>query len=113
MNVDVRKNGDVVIVDFSGSLVVGVGDELLSAVVEELLTEGYRKILLNLSDVDFIDSSGLGHLVQSYKSAQKVSGVVKLLRPGDRVRKSLHLTRLLPLFEVFESEDDALGSFAA
>ena len=111
MNVDVRKENDVVIVDFSGRLAAGVGDELLLKVVSELLAEDYRKILLNLSEVDYIDSMGLGELVQSYKSAQRHGASLKLLRPQERVRKSLHLTALLPLFEVHETEAAALESF--
>lgn len=112
MHVDVRKIGDVVIVDFTGPLVVGVGDEVLSAVINELLAEGYKKILLNLSAVEHIDSSGLGELVQSYKTCQRLGATLKLLRPGDRVRKTLHLTKLLPLFEVHENEADGVKSFS-
>jgi anti-anti-sigma factor len=111
MNVDLRKEEDVVIVDFDGSLVVGVADEIVSNVVTELLADGYLKILLNLSKVDYVDSSGLGDVVQSYKMAERGGGVIKLLRPQDRVRRTLHLSNLLPLFEVFENEDEALASF--
>jgi anti-sigma B factor antagonist len=111
MNVDLRKENDVVIVDFDGSLVVGVADEIVSNVVTELLADGYTKILLNLSKVDYVDSSGLGDIVQSYKMVERGGGAVKLLRPQDRVRRTLHLSNLLPLFEVFEHEDEALASF--
>ncbi len=111
MNVDLRKENDVVIVDFDGSLVVGVADEIVSNVVTELLADGYLKILLNLSKVDYVDSSGLGDIVQSYKMVERGGGAIKLLRPQDRVRRTLHLSNLLPLFEVFENEDEALQSF--
>ena len=113
MNLDVRKIDDVVVVDFAGSLVVGVADDVVSAVVGELLGDRYLKILLNLSRVDYIDSSGLGDLVQAYKMTQRGGGSLKLLQPQDRVRKTLHLSNLLPLFEVFESEEDAVKSFRA
>ncbi|HUP64746.1 MAG TPA: STAS domain-containing protein [Thermoanaerobaculia bacterium] len=113
MNVDVRKKEDIVIVDFDGSLVVGVTDELVSRIVTELVAEEFRKILLNLSKVDYIDSSGLGDLVQSFKIAQRAGGAVKLLRPQERVRKTLHLSNLLPLFDVHEDEETALESFGA
>src|ERR1700737_4133055 len=59
VNIETRKKGDVIIVDFQGRLAVGVGDELLPALIEQLLSEGNRKILLNLSDMDYIDSNGL------------------------------------------------------
>ena len=67
MNIETRKKGDVVIVDFEGRLAVGVGDDLLPRLIEQLLGEGNRKILLNLSQMDYIDSNGLGELVQSLK----------------------------------------------
>lgn len=113
MNIDLRTNEDVAIVDFEGSLVVGVGDEVITTIVDKLLVNGYRKILLNLSAVDYIDSSGLGELVQSYKNAQRHGATLKLLQPQERVRKTLHLTMLLPLFEVHESEENAISSFAS
>jgi anti-anti-sigma factor len=113
MNVDVRKMGDVVIVDFKGRLVAGDGDEILSQVIDELLAEDYRKILLNLSEVEAIDSMGLGELVQSYKIAQRFGAAIHLLQPRDRVKKSLHLTKLLPLFPVHETEEEAVKSFVA
>jgi anti-sigma B factor antagonist len=112
MKIDVRKANDVVIVDFEGRLAIGVGDEVLSEVVNELLTEGYKKILLNLSEVDFIDSSGLGELVQSMKMSQRVGASLHLLKPQDRVRKTLNLTKILPMFPIHETESDALASFS-
>jgi anti-sigma B factor antagonist len=113
MNVDIRKIDDVVVVDFEGSLVVGVADGVISSVVEQLLTDGYTNILINLSKVDYIDSSGLGDLVQSQKLAQRLEGRMKLLSPQDRVRRTLHISNLLPLFEVFEEEQAAIDAFRA
>ena len=111
MNVDIRKVGEVVVVDYEGSLVVGVGDGIVASVVTELLADGYSKILLNLSNVDYVDSSGLGDMVHSFKIAQRAGATVKLLRPQDRVRRTLHLSNLLPLFEVHDDEQEALNSF--
>src|SRR4051794_12334981 len=70
MNIEVRKSDDVVIVDFTGRLAVGVGDEVLPQVIDEILDEGFKKILLNLSEMDYIDSNGLGELVQSLKRSK-------------------------------------------
>ncbi len=112
MHVDVRKEGDVVVVDFEGRLVAGVGDELLSEVINQLLALDHKKILLNLAKVDSIDSMGLGELVQSRKISERFGASLKLLQPHDRVRHTLHLTRVLPMFEVHESEEDAVASFA-
>jgi anti-sigma B factor antagonist len=112
VNIETRKKGDVVIVDFQGRLAVGVGDELLPRLIEQLLNEGTRKILLNLSDVDYIDSNGIGELVQSLKTSKRFGASLRLLKPQERVRKTLSLTTLLPMFSVYESEADALKGFA-
>jgi len=111
MNIETRKKGDVVIVDFQGRLAAGVGDELLPSLVEQLLTEGNKKILLNLSDMDYIDSNGLGELVQSLKTSKRFGASLRLLKPQARVRKTLTLTNLLPMFSVYESESEALKAF--
>jgi anti-sigma B factor antagonist len=113
MNIETRKEGDVVIVDFQGRLAVGVGDELLPRLVEQLLGEGSRKILLNLSDMDYIDSNGLGELVQSLKLSTRHGASLRLLQPQERVRKTLKLTNLLPMFSVYENEADAIKAFDA
>jgi anti-sigma B factor antagonist len=112
MNIETRKKGDVVIVDFRGRLAVGVGDEVLPRLVEQLLNEGNRKILLNLSDMDYIDSNGLGELVQSLKTSKRFGASLRLLKPQDRVKKTLRLTNLLPMFSVYDSEAEALQGFA-
>ena len=111
MNIDVRNVGDVTIVDFNGRLAAGVGDEVLPRIIDEILDHGTKKILLNLSQMDYIDSNGLGEIVQSYKNAQRNQASLRLLKPQDRVAKSLRLTNLLPLFTVYETEDEALKAF--
>ena len=112
MHVGVRKSGDVVIVDLDGDLVLGDGDVLLREVMDELLGEGWSKILLNLKKVHRMDSSGIGELVAGWKMAAKLGASVHLLRPGDRVKHALHLSQVLPLLRVFEHEHDALEAFA-
>ena len=112
MRADVRHSGDVIIVDFKGDLVVEDGEELLRDVVGELVAEGWAKIVLNLAHVKRMDSGGVGELVASWKLAQEFGAALKLLRPGDRVRHTLHLSQILPLLEVFESEDAAVQSFS-
>lgn len=88
MHVTVRKAGDVVIVVLNGPLHCGLGDEILRGVVNELLAEGWKKILLNLSKVTSIDSSGIGELVQSLRVAKKFDADLKLLNLHDRVRRA-------------------------
>ncbi|PWB71540.1 MAG: anti-sigma factor antagonist [Holophagae bacterium] len=111
MKVDVRHTDDVIIVDLDGRLVLGVGDEILRDVVNELLAEDWKKIVLNLRKVTIIDSSGIGEVVASWKLAKRFGASIKLLRPAPQIQRTLRLTQLLPLLEVFESEEEALASF--
>jgi len=112
MNISVRKKADVAIVDFEGRLAVGVGDTVLPQLIGKILDEGYKKILLNLSGMDYIDSNGLGELVQSLKTSKLQGASLRLLKPQDRVTKTLRLTNLLPMFSVYDSEAEALTAFA-
>ncbi len=111
MNVNVRSVEDVRVVDFEGRLALGDDELALSRTVDELLAEGCRKILLNLSQIEYIDSSGLGELVQSFKVAKTFEADLKLLRPQERVRHTLQLSMLLPLFQIYDTEEEALVSF--
>ena len=112
MNTHVRNAGSVVIVDFRGDLVTEDGDEDLREVVRRLIGEGWTRILLNLTHVKRMDSGGVGELVASWKVAHEHGASIKLLRPGDRVKHTLHLSQILPLVEVFEDEHEAVKSFA-
>jgi anti-anti-sigma factor len=113
MHAEVRHAGDVIIVDLSGNLVMDDGEEMLREIVDELVAEDWRKIVLNLAHVRRIDSAGVGELVASWKLAAEFGANLKLLRPGDRVRHTLHLSQLLPVIEVFEDEAHAVASFPA
>jgi anti-sigma B factor antagonist len=111
MKVDVRHVDDVIIVDLEGRLVMGVGDELLRDVMNELIAEGWKKILLNLREITIVDSSGIGEVVSGWKLARRFGSSVKLLRPAPQIERTLKLTQLLPLLEVFDDEDAAVASF--
>ena len=113
MHVEVRKAEDVVIVDLDGKLTAGLGDQILRETLDELLAEGYRKILLNLSAVTFMDSAGLGELVAGLKTARNLGAELKILKASPRVKSTLQLTRLLPVFDVYEDEGEAIRGFAA
>jgi anti-sigma B factor antagonist len=113
MEIRTREEGDVVIVDLDGPLVAGVGDRILRQSMNELVVEGWEKILLNLSQVTRIDSTGVGELVASIKLAKRFGGSVKLVKIGSKVKHILNLSRILPLLEFFEDEADALKEFAA
>ncbi len=111
MRVDVRKVEDVIIVDLQGRLVSGTGDQLLNEVMNELLAASWTKILLNLSEVTKIDSAGIGELVASIKLARRFDSSVKLLHVRGQIRDILELSQILPLLEVYDSEEHALEAF--
>lgn len=113
MKVEVRRVDNVVVVDFRGRLVSGTGEELLHEVMNELLAEGYKKILLNLCEVPRIDSAGIGELVASVKLAKRFECTVKVWLAGGRVRDVLELSQILPALDVYMDEQSALTSFAA
>lgn len=111
MHVGVRKSGDVVIVDLDGKLTAGLGDELLRETLDELLQESWTKILLNLSAVSFIDSAGVGELVAGLRKAKRSGAELKLLNAGEKVQSTLYIARLLPVFELYQDEKEALEKF--
>jgi anti-sigma B factor antagonist len=113
MHVDVRNVDDVIIVDMSGKLIGGIGDVMLREVMNEVIASGWKKILLNLSEVSSIDSAGVGELVASIKLADRFGSSVKTLRIGDRVRHVLQISKILPRLDVYEDEQEALKAFAA
>lgn len=112
MHVDVRQVDDVVIVDLQGKLVAGVGDVLLREVMNELVAEDWKKILLNLERVSGIDSSGIGELVASLKLAKRFGVTLKVCKPDNGVEHVLTISQILPLFDVFPDEESALARFA-
>ncbi len=98
-------------VDFSGKITLGEGSAILRTTVRGLIERGHRKILLNLADVDYIDSSGIGELVSAYTAVRSASGEMKLLQLTRRVHDILQITRLVTVFDVQADEDVAVRSF--
>ena len=111
MHVELRKAGEVVIVDLDGKLTAGLGDQLLRDTLAQLLVDRHRKILVNLSQVSFIDSAGVGELVAGLRACQREGTALKVLNSSERVNSTLYLARLLPIFEVYQDEKDALVHF--
>jgi anti-sigma B factor antagonist len=103
-----RRLDDVVILDLSGRITMGEGTVILRDQIQRLLAAGDRKFLLNLADVDYIDSSGLGELVTSFTTVRNSEGQLKLLNLTRRVQDLLQITKLLTVFEVFNNETEAL-----
>jgi anti-sigma B factor antagonist len=106
-----REIGDVAIVDFSGKITLGEGSATLRQTVKELVGNGHRKILLNLGDVDYIDSSGIGELVGAYTTVRSASGELKLMQLTKRVRDLIQITRLFTVFDVQNDEASAISAF--
>jgi anti-sigma B factor antagonist len=113
MQIEERAVGDVVILDLKGKITLGEGDELLKDKVNSLVNQGQRKIVLNLGGVPYIDSAGLGEVVRTYTTVSRQGGSLKLLNLTKRITDLLSITKLLTVFETFDSEADAVRSFSA
>lgn len=113
MHIEVRQADDVMILDLKGRLTAGLGDQILRDAVDELLAEGRRRILLNLSEVSFLDSAGVGELVAGLKTSRRFQAELKLLNVGERVYSTLDMARLLPTFEIYNDESEAVRSYSA
>ena len=111
MHIEVRQARDVMILDLKGRLTAGLGDQMLRDAIDELLAEGRRRILLNLSEVAFLDSAGVGELVAGLKTSRRFQADLKLLNVGERVYSTLDMARLLPTFEIYGDEGEAVQSF--
>jgi anti-sigma B factor antagonist len=106
-----REIEDVAIIDFSGKITLGEGSSTLRRTLRDLIDKGHRKIVLNLYDVDYIDSSGIGELVSGYTTVRNAEGELKLLHLTKRVHDLLQITRLFTVFDVQSDEETALRSF--
>jgi anti-sigma B factor antagonist len=113
MQIEERNVGDVVVLDLKGKITLGEGDELLKDKVNSLVNQGHKKIILNLADVPYIDSAGLGEVVRTYTTVSRQGGSLKLLNLTKRITDLLSITKLLTVFETFDSENEAVRSFAA
>ena len=114
MNISERVAGDVVIVDVSGKVTLGDGgDAMLKDKMGSLVQQGQKKVLLNLGDVSYVDSAGLGAIVQAYATLNKNGGSLKLLNATKRIKDLLSITKLLTIFDTYDSEADAVKSFGA
>ena len=114
MHLSERSVGDVMIVDVSGKITLGEGgDQVLKDKMRSLVHQGHTKLLLNLGEVTYVDSAGLGEIVQSYATVNKNGGSLKLLNLTRRLKDLLSITKLLTVFETFDSEAEAVTSFSA
>jgi anti-sigma B factor antagonist len=112
MTASTRFVGGVTIVDLSGRIALGEGSTGLRDLIRNLVKEGIKKILLNLRNVDYIDSSGLGELVSAFTSMRSQGGDLKLLNLTKRVRTLLQITKLLTVFDITDDEATSVKSFS-
>jgi anti-sigma B factor antagonist len=112
MHIEERVVSDVTILDLTGKITLGEGDELLKDKINSLLNQGHRKILLNLEGVPYIDSAGLGEIVRTYTTVSRQGGKLKLLNLTKRIQDLLSITKLLTVFETFDAEEPAVASFS-
>lgn len=113
MQIEERAVGDVLVLDVKGRITLGEGDEILKDKVNSLLNQGKKKIVLNLAEVPYIDSAGLGEIVRTYTTVSRQGGSLKLLALTKRITDLLAITKLLTVFETYESENDAVQSFSS
>jgi anti-sigma B factor antagonist len=113
MEINERTTGDIMILDLKGRMTLGEGDELLKDKINSLLLQGHRKLVLNLEHVPYIDSAGLGEIVRTYTTVSRQGGSLKLLNLTKRIEDLLSITKLLTVFETFDSESDVVRSFTS
>ncbi|MFY9607574.1 MAG: STAS domain-containing protein [Blastocatellia bacterium] len=106
-----RQAGDVTILDLSGKITIGEGSVQLREAVRRMLDEGKKKLLLNLGDVSYVDSSGIGELVSSYTTTGNNGGQLKLLNQTKKIHDLLTITKLVTVFETHDNEETAVASF--
>ena len=111
MKITERLVGDVVLLDLQGKILIGEGDDQLREAVTKLADSGKTKILLNLAEVPYVDSAGLGEIVRCYTTVSRKGGRLKLLNLTKKIQDLLAITKLLTVFETYDSEDEAVRSF--
>ena len=114
MQIEERQSGEVTVIRVTGDITLNKGgDVLLKDKVQSLLQQGKKKLLLDLGGVSYVDSAGLGQLVQVYATTKNHGGALKLLNLTKRLKDLLVVSKLLTVFYSYESEAEALGSFGA
>jgi len=111
MEIAKRTVDDIQILDCKGKITLGEGTMTVRNTVRDIITENGKKIILNLGDVNYIDSSGIGELVSTYTTVTNAGGQLKLLNLTKKIHELLQITKLLTVFQVFEDEKAALASF--
>lgn len=112
VKLNTRQVGDVSVVDVAGRITLGEGSSALRDLLRDMVSKGQKHILLNLGEVSYIDSSGIGELVSGFTTVTNSGGQLKLLGLNKRVKDLLQITKLYTVFDVHEDEAGAVRSFA-
>ena len=112
MQIAERQSGSVTVLDLSGKVTLGEDSTLLKDKLQSLLHQGRKNVVFNLAQVSYVDSAGLGALVSAYTTVTREGGSLKLVNVTKRLQDLLSITKLLTVFETFDSEDEALRSFS-
>lgn len=107
-----RQVGDVTVIDASGRITLGEGSTTFREKIKELGAAGAKKVLINMGEISYIDSSGIGELVSGFTTITNAGGSLKLLNLGKRVQDLLQITKLYTVFETFDDEAAAIRSFS-
>lgn len=111
MKIEKRQKGNVTILDLKGKILFGDGIEELRTSINNAIKDNQKNLLLNFSDVPYLDSTGLGEVVRSYTTIKNQGGQVKIVKLSNKVKDLLTVTKLITVFESFENEDEAVQSF--
>lgn len=112
MKLSIRQVGDVTVMDAAGRITLGEGTSSMRDAIRDAVAAGHRKVLLNLGEVNYIDSSGIGELVSAFTTVTNQGGQLKLLSLSKRIQDLLQITKLYTVFEVHDDEAAAIRSFA-
>ena len=110
MKLDLREESGVGVLVVSGQLTSDTERQFREA-IDTLIESGRTNILLDFTELDYMDSSGIGELVAGYRTIQRLGGALKILKPSKRIQNVLELTQLLPIFEIFEDAETAIASY--
>jgi anti-sigma B factor antagonist len=113
LTINERNAGNVTILDLSGRITIGEGSVQLREAVRRLLEQGHKNLLIDLGQVDYVDSSGIGELVSCYTTTKNQGGQLKLLNLTKKIKDLLSITKLLTVFETFDDEGSALASYGS
>ena len=111
MKSKIIDNGDIKILQLNGKITIGEGDVQLRKLVDEVLSGGVRKIIMDLEGIKYIDSSGIGELVSCHSTIKKAQGSLRLARLNSKIYSLLQLTALITVFEIYDSVEDAMQHF--